>query len=41
MATFGSMPKTLAVRAVSTATSASFWAPVSTTSPVALLTVSS
>ena len=40
MATFGSMPKNAAVRADSTATSASFCAPEKTTSPVALSSVS-
>ena len=39
-ATFGSMPKNSAVRADSTATSASFWAAVKVTAPVALSTVS-
>ena len=39
-ATFGSMPKNSAVRADSTATSASFCAAVKVTSPVALSTVS-
>ena len=39
-ATFGSMPKKAAVRADSTATSASFCAPENTTAPVVLSRVS-